>query len=225
MNPEKNNLNVELTGLVDTAAAASSARSRLTTTSTEDPLVGELVDKILEAVGGKPGSAEYRMVRDLLITGSKLIPDGRHTGELKLITAAVKEMRYAYRVFARYADPHKITIFGSARTPEHHPDYKAAVEFSKLMSQAGWMAITGATRAAPVFAPTWCTSTRLRPNPRDSTSPPWARNSSMMGWFKLLKSATPVLSPAGKPALTNSSPRRATNLSRRLRTRRPRLER
>lgn len=144
MDPVKNNLNVELTGLVDTSTSGAPTKNRMTTTSTEDPVVGELVDKILEAVGGKPNSAEYRLVRDLLITGSKLIPDGRHTGELKLITAAVKEMRYAYRVFARYAEPHKITIFGSARTPEAHPDYKAAVEFSKLMSQAGWMAITGA---------------------------------------------------------------------------------
>ncbi len=145
MNQEqKNNLNVELTGLVDATSTAATGRTRLTTTSTDDPVVGELVDKLLDAVGGKPGSAEHRLVRDLLITSTKLIPDGRHTGELKLITAAVKEMRYAYRVFARYADPHKITIFGSARTAETHPDYKAAVEFSKLMSQAGWMAITGA---------------------------------------------------------------------------------
>ena len=142
MNPEKNNLNLELTGLVDSAAAAN--KNRLTTTSTEDPVVAELVDKILDAVGGKPGTMEHRLVRDLLMTSSKLIPDGRHTGELKLITTAVKEMRYAYRVFARYEKPHKVTIFGSARTPESHPDYKAAVEFGRLMSEAGWMAITGA---------------------------------------------------------------------------------
>lgn len=143
MNPEKNNLNLELTGLVDSAQTAAS-KNRLTTTSTEDPVVAELVDKILEAVGGKPGTMEHRLVRDLLMTSSKLIPDGRHTGELKLITTAVKEMRYAYRVFARYEKPHKVTIFGSARTPESHPDYKAAVDFGRLMSEAGWMAITGA---------------------------------------------------------------------------------
>ncbi len=143
MNPEKNNLNLELTGLVDATAAAAN-KNRLTTTSTEDPVVADLVDKILDAVGGKPGTMEHRLVRDLLMTSSKLIPDGRHTGELKLITTAVKEMRYAYRVFARYEKPHKVTIFGSARTPETHPDYKAAVEFGRLMSEAGWMAITGA---------------------------------------------------------------------------------
>jgi uncharacterized protein (TIGR00730 family) len=84
------------------------------------------------------------LVRELLQTGLKLIPDGRDTGELKLMTNSLKELRYAYRVFAKYRQPHKVTIFGSARTPENHPDYAAAVDFSKLMADAGWMAITGA---------------------------------------------------------------------------------
>jgi uncharacterized protein (TIGR00730 family) len=60
------------------------------------------------------------------------------------MTATMKELRYAYRVFAAYPEPHKVTIFGSARTPSNHPDYHAAVEFSKLMADAGWMSITGA---------------------------------------------------------------------------------
>ncbi len=57
-------------------------------------------------------------------------------------------MRYAYRIFGEYPDEHKVTIFGSARTPETHPDYAAAVEFSRLMAEAGWMSITGAGGAS-----------------------------------------------------------------------------
>ncbi len=53
-------------------------------------------------------------------------------------------MRYAYRVFGQYRDPHKVSIFGSARTPVGHPDYLAAREFGRLMADAGWMVITGA---------------------------------------------------------------------------------
>src|SRR5262249_52735268 len=70
--------------------------------------------------------------------------DGRHTGELKLMTAAVKELRHAYRIFAQYPEPHKVSIFGSARTPPGHPDYEVCVEFSRLIAHAGWMVITGA---------------------------------------------------------------------------------
>ncbi len=108
---------------------------------------GEVQDRIMELiemVTHTTDEFDAKLVRELITAGLKLIPDGRGTGELKLMTAAMKELRYAYRVFGQYPEPHKVTIFGSARTPEDHPDYAAAVEFSKLMAEAGWMSITGA---------------------------------------------------------------------------------
>ncbi|MEK6702357.1 MAG: LOG family protein [Planctomycetota bacterium] len=135
---DTNNLNLELTGLVETGTPKAPDRRG------EDPRVAELLDRLLETVKANPAATETRLVRDLLSTSLKLISDGRNTGELKLITTAVKEMRYAYRIFAKYPDPHKVTIFGSARTPEDHPDFAACVEFSKLMAERQWMSITGA---------------------------------------------------------------------------------
>jgi len=38
----------------------------------------------------------------------------------------------------------KVSIFGSARTPEASADYGAAAEFGRKMAEAGWMVITGA---------------------------------------------------------------------------------
>lgn len=108
---------------------------------------GEVQDRIvdlLSMVAGGAGEYDSKLVRELITAALKLIPDGRDTGELKLMTAAMKELRYAYRVFGEYAEPHKVTIFGSARTPEDHPDYLEAVDFSKRMAAAGWMSITGA---------------------------------------------------------------------------------
>ncbi len=108
---------------------------------------GEIQDRIMELIDMVTHTTDEfdaKLVRELMTAALKLIPDGRGTGELKLMTAAMKELRYAYRVFGQYPEPHKVTIFGSARTPEDHPDYAAAVEFSKLMAQAGWMSITGA---------------------------------------------------------------------------------
>jgi len=55
-----------------------------------------------------------------------------------------KELRYAMKVFRGYRETRKISIFGSARTPAEHPDYQAAVEFSRRISESGWMVITGA---------------------------------------------------------------------------------
>src|SRR5574341_853392 len=80
--------------------------------------VVELLDQLIEKVGKSPASYEGRLVRELLTASLKLLNDGRTTGELKLITTAVKELRYAYRVFGEYDAP-RVTIFGSARTPEN----------------------------------------------------------------------------------------------------------
>jgi len=110
----------------------------------DDPDITERIDRLIADMGGTPGTFAARLVRDLIATGLKLIPDGRDTGELKLMTMAMKELRYAYRVFGQHPEPHKVTIFGSARTPPGHPDYQAAVEFSRLMAAEGWMVITGA---------------------------------------------------------------------------------
>lgn len=124
----------------ESAAPAESARQR----RADDGEIQDRVEELIEDVCAEPDSFNTELVRELMTAALKLIPDGRDTGELKLITAAVKELRYAFRVFGEYPDPHKVTIFGSARTPPEHPDYVAAVEFSRLMAEAGWMVITGA---------------------------------------------------------------------------------
>lgn len=111
----------------------------------DDPAVQRLVDELIETVCAEGVEAfDERLVREAITACLKLIPDGRDTGELKLMSAAIKELRYAFRVFAQYAAPMKCTIFGSARTPEGHPDYEAAVVFGRLIAQMGWMVITGA---------------------------------------------------------------------------------
>ncbi|MBT8485918.1 MAG: LOG family protein [Phycisphaerales bacterium] len=99
---------------------------------------------LVQSVGGDPDSFDGRLVGELIATSLKMIPDGHDTGQLKLINAALKEMRYAYTVFNRYAGIRKISIFGSARTPADHPDYEAARTFSKAMAANAWMSITGA---------------------------------------------------------------------------------
>ncbi|TVQ59977.1 MAG: TIGR00730 family Rossman fold protein [Phycisphaerales bacterium] len=109
----------------------------------EERLVARL-NALIEETGADPTSYDGKLVRDLLVTSLKLIRDGRDTGELKLLSSAVKELRHAYRVFANYSTSRRVSIFGSARTPPKHPDYKAAVEFSRMMAALNWHVITGA---------------------------------------------------------------------------------
>lgn len=84
------------------------------------------------------------MISQMVDTCLKMAREGHDSGQIKLVTHALKEMRYAYQVFNRYRGTRKVSIYGSARTPENNPDYVVATEFGKLMAAENWMAITGA---------------------------------------------------------------------------------
>ncbi len=90
------------------------------------------------------GDARIDMVSQMVDTCLKMVKEGHDTGQIKLATYTLKEIRYAYQVFNRYIGIRKVSIYGSARTPEEHPDYIAAAEFGRLMAEVDWMAITGA---------------------------------------------------------------------------------
>ncbi|GAB4554607.1 MAG: LOG family protein [Phycisphaerales bacterium] len=111
---------------------------------TDDPKFREHLAELLRECGGDPETFEGGLISDLALSVFKLVTDGRDAGELKLLNASFKEMRYAYNVFAGHQDRKKISIFGSARTKPDHPDYMACVEFSRKMSERGWHCITGA---------------------------------------------------------------------------------
>jgi len=81
---------------------------------------------------------------EIAATAEKLVRDQVGIADIKLINTALKEMRYAFRVFARYKDFRKVSTFGSARTPPGSPCYEQAHEFSRRLADAGYMVITGA---------------------------------------------------------------------------------
>jgi uncharacterized protein (TIGR00730 family) len=95
-----------------------------------------------EPQGGASDAAEF--VQQLHETADKLLKDGVSRADAKLLSAALKELRYCFKVFAEYRGRRKVTIFGSARTAKDHPAYTAAVEFGRAMAEAGYMVITGA---------------------------------------------------------------------------------
>jgi hypothetical protein len=83
-------------------------------------------------------------VRQMLVTSLGLLGDDCSTGDLKLLNAALKELRHAFRVFAPYAHVRKVAVFGSARTGPDHPDWAQAKRFAERAVESGWMVITGA---------------------------------------------------------------------------------
>jgi uncharacterized protein (TIGR00730 family) len=81
---------------------------------------------------------------NMLRTICRMSWDGANTADVKLVDKALQELRYAFKIFDPYQDIPKVTIFGSSRTPEDHPEYLQAVKFAERMRQSNWMVITGA---------------------------------------------------------------------------------
>lgn len=84
------------------------------------------------------------LVAGLLMTSLKIGRDATGMGDLKLVHRALREMRYANKVFYPYRNVRKVTIFGSARTKPGNPAYEAARHFAQRMVEEEFMAITGA---------------------------------------------------------------------------------
>jgi uncharacterized protein (TIGR00730 family) len=94
--------------------------------------------------GERPPVGTEQLVQQLKETADKLIRDQANRGDIKLLNTALKELRYAFKVFAPYRNQRKVTVFGSARVPSDHPAYHQAVLFSRKIVEAGFMVITGA---------------------------------------------------------------------------------
>src|SRR5437667_4661605 len=97
----------------------------------------------------RPPVGTEQLILQLKETADKLIRDQANRGDIKLLNTALKELRYAFKVFAPYRNLRKVTVFGSARLPTDHPAYHQAVRFSRKIAEAGFMVLTG--RASGIF--------------------------------------------------------------------------
>jgi uncharacterized protein (TIGR00730 family) len=104
-----------------------------------------------EPVDGAPLVAapqDRRRIADLVDqikeSADKMARDQASRGDLKLLSRALRELRYAFKVFSPYRARPKVTVFGSARTLPHEPAYQQAVAFGKAMAAVDWLVVTGA---------------------------------------------------------------------------------
>jgi hypothetical protein len=87
---------------------------------------------------------QSELIDEIKQTADKLARDQATRGDLKILSRALRELRYAFKVFTPYRRTRKVTVFGSARTPPERPAYQQAVELGRRMAEAGWMVVTGA---------------------------------------------------------------------------------
>lgn len=101
----------------------------------------QLIHELIHQAG--PG-ANADLAEELIVTALKVHMDKLDRGDMKVLNTSLKELRHCLKVFEPYRAVRKVTIFGSARTPRHSPDYQITEKFSKSIVQKGWMVITGA---------------------------------------------------------------------------------
>jgi uncharacterized protein (TIGR00730 family) len=108
------------------------------------PVDSELKRRIEELIAHKGGGHNEDSVADIIENALKLLTDVKDSGDVRVIQTAVRELRYAFKLFAPYADKRKVTMFGSARTGADKREYQQAVDFGRKIVEAGFMVITGA---------------------------------------------------------------------------------
>jgi uncharacterized protein (TIGR00730 family) len=111
----------------------------------------ELEDRLMEMETAEPETEDDRrlasleeLVQTIRDSADKLLRDKTSRGDVKVLSRAIRELRYAFRVFQPYRRRRKVTVFGSARTPPGDPAYEQAVEFGRSIAEHGWMVVTGA---------------------------------------------------------------------------------
>ena len=102
-----------------------------------------MLAELLPRIQGDKLDRDAAYVRELVETALKLLRDSPGTGDLKLINAAMRELRYAFKVFAPYHHVRKVSCFGSARTFSTAPAYRTARDFARKIVEHGYMVITG----------------------------------------------------------------------------------
>jgi uncharacterized protein (TIGR00730 family) len=108
----------------------------------QNDAANRLILQLLEAAGVP--DERRGAFQQLLTTVLKLHEDGASAGDIKITNTALKELRYAYKVFAPYRNVRKVTVFGSARTPATEAAAESARRFGRRMVEERWMVVTGA---------------------------------------------------------------------------------
>src|SRR5262245_41857252 len=70
--------------------------------------------RIQELIVGLGGGNNEDLVADIIENALKMLVDVESRGDARVIQTAVRELRYAFRLFAPHASVRKVTMFGSA---------------------------------------------------------------------------------------------------------------
>ena len=108
--------------------------------STGDDVLDESVRALLDEAGLDSGD---RHLFDMAVSVLRIGREDADRLDLKIVAATLKELRYAFEVFAPHRHVRKAAVFGSARTAVDAPAYAAAREVGAALAARRWHIITG----------------------------------------------------------------------------------
>ncbi len=108
-----------------------------------DAQIDQLVADIVSETDGLTENAD--LVREIVVSGLKVIKDKTNRGDVRMMNTALKELRYSSLVFQPFSDTRKVAVYGSARTDPADANYAMAEAFGRRMAEDhGYLVITGA---------------------------------------------------------------------------------
>ena len=132
-------------GRFDVEPEDATARDRPTRplrySTTGDPGIDRTITQLLTDLD-PPDDRD--LLREIFVSGVLLAQVDTDRLDLKIVSAALREMRDAFTAFAPYRGRRKVTVFGSARTTADHPLYTHARDLAAKFAASGWMIVTGA---------------------------------------------------------------------------------
>ena len=106
--------------------------------------LASLEDEVLKWLQRAGRSPNEDLMAEMIQTILKLTGDEASRGDLKILNRSLKELRYAFKVFAPYRSVRKVSIFGSTWVKEGDPYYQLALALGRRLADEGFMIITGA---------------------------------------------------------------------------------
>ena len=97
-----------------------------------------------ESADGKGSKNTSDLIDKIRESTTKLQTDQTSRGDLKILSRTLRELRYAFKVFAPYRRDRIVAVFGSARTHPENSAFLQAIEFGRKMAEHSWYVLTGA---------------------------------------------------------------------------------
>lgn len=113
--------------------------------STGDPEIDATISRLLDLAGA---TEDRDLLFELMATATDLAADDADRLDLKIATAALREMASAFEMFAPYRASPKITMFGSARTLPDDPLYVQARDLAEPWPPTGGWSSPGRARGS-----------------------------------------------------------------------------